>query len=146
MPYRHVMTIYDGSPGSADLLDMVCRIVRPHRAQLTIVHVKSVPRKDPLPIHEPGRDAAVDAEVAEAERFAERRGVRAASGVRYARALGPAVVSEARVRGVDLLALLAPDVVDAAPAERCLGPDLETVLRHATCAVMLCRPSRNAKT
>ena len=146
MPYRHVMTVYDGSPGSADLLDMVCRIVRPHKAQLTILHVKFVPRKDPLPIQEPGRDPAVDAEVSEAERFAERRGVKAASAVRYARALGTAVVSEARVRGVDLLALLAPDVADTAPVERCLGPDLDTVLRHATCAVMLCRPSRNAGT
>ncbi|HUT74400.1 MAG TPA: universal stress protein [Armatimonadota bacterium] len=145
MPYAHAMTVYDGTPAADDVLDMVCRIVRPHRAQLTILHVKLVPLKEPLPRYEPGKDAETDDLVARAERLADSRGVKAASAVRYARALGAVVVSEARVRGVDLLALLAPDVVDRTPAGRCISPDLETVLRRATCAVMLCRPSREGE-
>lgn len=141
MPYRHVVTVYDGTPESDDLLDMVCRIARPHRARLTILHVKLVPLKQPLPTYRPGADPDMDQQVSQAEKLADGRGVKAASVVRYARAVGPAIVSEARVCCADLVALLVPDI-DKAPAERCLGPDLETVLRRATCAVMLCRPAR----
>ena len=141
MPYHHVLTIYDGTPESVNLLDMVCRIVRPHRARLTILAVKIVPLTKPLPVHQPGADPEVDALAAQAEKTAERLGVRAATAVRYARALGPAVVSEARVRGVDLIALLAPDL-DRIPWEEGMAHEVETVLRQATCGVMLCRPSR----
>ena len=146
MSYEHAMVVYDGTPAADDLLDMVCRIVRPHRAQLTILYFKFVPLKEPLPRYEHGRDPEIDGLVARAEKLADSRGVKAASAVRYGRALGAAVVSEVRTRGVDLLALLSPDVVDRMPAGRCIGPDLETVLRQATCAVMLCRPARQAPT
>ena len=142
MPYSHALTVYDGTPAADELLDMVCRIVRPHRAQLTVLCVKIVPLKEPLPRYERGADPDTDAILAKAQKLADSRGVKAATAVRFARALGAAVVSEARTRGVDLLALLAPDVVDRTPAGRCISPDLETVLRRASCSVMLCRPGR----
>ena len=142
MAYRHAMVVYDGTPAADELLDMVCRIVRPHRAQLTILYVILVPLTEPLPKYAPDQDPEADALVGRAEKLADSRGVKAASAVRYGRTLGPAVVSEARAHGADLLALLAPDVVDRTSAGRCVSPDLETVLRRATCAVMLCRPSR----
>jgi nucleotide-binding universal stress UspA family protein len=145
MPYAHAMVVYDGTPAADDLLDMVCRIVRPHRAQLTILYVKFVSLQEALPKYEPGSDPETDALVSRAGKLADSRGVKAAYAVRYARKLGAAVVSEVRTRGVDLLALLAPDAVDRTAAGRCISPDLETVLRHATCAVMLCRPSRGAQ-
>jgi nucleotide-binding universal stress UspA family protein len=141
MAYRHVLTIYDGSTEAEDLLDMVCRIVKPHRAKLTILLVPIVPHTESLPQYEPDKDPRTDALISRAERFAEKRGVRAAHAVRYARALGPAVVEEARAHGVDLLALLAPDP-QRLPTEEGLDTDTETVLREAACAVMLCRPSR----
>lgn len=141
MPYQHVLTIYDGTPEAANLLDMVCRIVRPHRAHLTILVIKIVPLTKPLLVHQPGADPEVDALAVQAEKAAERLGVRAATAVRYARALGAAVVSEARVRGADLIALLAPDL-DRVPWEAGMAHEVETVLRQAACGVMLCRPSR----
>lgn len=145
MPYTHVMTVYDGTPAGDDLLDMVCRIARPHRSRLTILHVKLVPLKDPLPKFEPGSDPEMDALVSKAEKLADDRQVKAASAVRYARALGAVVVSEARVRGVDLLAVLLADVVDKTPSGRCIGPDLEVILRRAVCAVIMCRPGLAAQ-
>jgi len=139
MPYHHVLTVYDGTPESENLLDMVCRIVRPHRARLTILLVKLVPLTKPLPGYEPGAEPEMAALVGQAEQFADKRGVKAASAVRYARALGAAVVSEARTRGVDLVALLAPDM-EALQSESGSAADIDFVLSKSTCAVMLCRP------
>jgi nucleotide-binding universal stress UspA family protein len=139
MPFTHVLTVYDGTPESEDLLDMVCRIVRPHHARLTILIVKVVPLTEPLPDYEAGADAEMDDLVSRAEKFADKRKVKAASAVRYARALGAAVVAEVRTRGVDLVALLAPDI-ETLLSDREAGADTDFVLRKATCAVMLCRP------
>ena len=140
MPLRHVLTVYDGTTESEDLLDMVCRIARSQRAQLTILYVRLVPLKERLPSYEPGKDPEADALVAQAEKMANRRGVRAASAVRYARGLGAAVVAEARVRGVDLVAL--PFSESDWLAARRIGADVEAVLSRATCGVMLYRPGR----
>jgi len=141
MPYKHALTVFDGSAESENLLDMVCGIVRPHRAQLTILHVKLVPLTAALPKYDPAADPETAALLRKAEKFAEKRGVKAASAVRYARVLGSAVVAEARVCGVDLVALLAPDIQKPTPTQT-LDSDIEIVLRKATCAVLLCRPSR----
>jgi len=141
MPYKHALTVFDGSPESENLLDMVCGVVRPHRAQLTILHIKLVPLTEPLPKYDPAADPQTAALLRKAEKFAEKRGVKAASAVRYARVLGSAVVAEARICGADLLALLAPDI-EKQPPNQALDSDIEIVLRKATCAVMLCRPSR----
>ncbi len=76
-----------------------------------------------------------------AEKFASSRKVTAAIAVRYARSIGPAVVSESRLHGTDLLALSVPDI-EMLPSDRVSHTDLRTILRQATCAVMLCRPGR----
>lgn len=140
MPYSHIVAVYDGTPPSEELLDIACRIARSQRARLTILHVNLVPLKERLPVYEPGKDPDTDARIAASEKFASKRGVQAAWAVRYARAVGPAVVAEARVRGADLIALAAQN------AQRATGPglsaDAETVLHRAACAVMLYRPGR----
>jgi len=98
-----------------------------------------VPLTEPLPVYQAGADPEIDALVARAEKLAEKRGVKAASAVRYGRTLGGAVLAEARVCGVDLLAMLAPDA-EALQTQGGLGTDIENVLRKATCAVIICRP------
>jgi len=144
MPYTHALTVYDGTPEADDLLEMVCRIVRPHRAKLTILLVRLVPLTQPLPEYGAGEDAETDALVARANKLADRLRVKSAHAVRYARSLGSVVVAEARAHGVDLVALLAPDP-DRLPTVEGLEPDTEIVLREATCAVMLCRPGRRQR-
>jgi nucleotide-binding universal stress UspA family protein len=141
MPYHHVLTVYDGTDQSEEVLDMVCRIVRPHHARLTILIVKLVPLSEELPTYQAGADPQVDALVQRAERFAASRKVTAATGVRYARAMGPIVVQEARFHGTDLVALAVPDM-ELLPSDRLSHVDLRAVLRQTTCAVMLCRPGR----
>jgi len=141
MPYQHVLTVYDGSPQSEEVLDMVCRIVRPHRARLTVLIVKIVPLTEELPTYAQGADPEIDALVTRADRFAHERRVNIATSVRYARALGPVVISESRLYGTDLVALSVPDL-ELLPSEGVHHTDVRTVLRQTTCAVLLCRPGR----
>jgi nucleotide-binding universal stress UspA family protein len=141
MPYQHVLTVYDGSPESEEVFDMVCRIARPHHARLTILIVKLVPLTEELPTYTQGADPEMDALVVRADRFAHARKVNAATSVRYARTLGPAVVSESRLHGTDLVALTVPDL-ELVPSEGVHHSDVRTVLRQTACAVMLCRPGR----
>jgi nucleotide-binding universal stress UspA family protein len=141
MPFANILAVYDGTPGSDDLLDMVCRIARAHRARLTVLHVKLVPLKEPLPRYAAGIDPEMDALVSNAEKLADSRGVKAASAVRYARAVGAAVLNEVRVRGIDLLAMLTPEAAKLPPGA-CLSTDIEAVLQNARCTVLLCRPAR----
>lgn len=141
MTYQQVLTIYDGTRRSEEVLDMICRIVRPLRARLTILVMRVVPLTQELPVYKQGADAEVDVLLQRAEKLARERGVTSATAVRYVRAVGPAVVSEARLHAVDLLALAVPDL------ERLLSDehehtDVSLVLRQVTCAVMLLRPAR----
>jgi nucleotide-binding universal stress UspA family protein len=142
MPYQHVVTVYDGTPESDDLLDMVCRVARPYRARLTILHLKPVPLREPLPRYTPGEDADTDARVAKAEKLAASHRIEAASVVAYVRARGAAIAAQARICGADLVALLAPAADRTPSAESGLDPDIEFVLRRVACAVMLWRPAR----
>ena len=144
MPYEHVLTVYDGTQESEDVLDMVCRIVRPHRARLTILILKLVPLTEELPTYRSGEHPEVDTLVKRAESFADARRVRAATSVLYARSLGASVVAEARLHSVDLVALAVPDL-ERLPSERAAHEDLRAVLRQTTCAVLLCRPGRKPR-
>jgi len=144
MAYQHVLTVYDGTHESEDVLDMVCRIVRPHRARLTILIAKLVPLRKELPTYHQGEDPEVDALVRRAEEFAEARKVKAATSVLYARTLGASVVAQARVHGVDLVALAVPDL-ERLPSQQAAHEDLRAVLHQTTCAVLLCRPGREPR-
>jgi len=139
LPYHHVLAVYDGTAASEDLLEVACNIARSQHARLTILHVRLVPLTETLPTYERGTDPEIDALVARAEQFAEKRGVKAAGAVHFARTVGGGALDEARTRGVDLLALLAPDR-DRLQSLDSLGTDIEVVLRRAACAVMLVRP------
>ncbi|MDH4180351.1 MAG: universal stress protein [Armatimonadota bacterium] len=141
MAYRHILTIYDGTEDSRQVLDMVCRIARPNKARVTILIVRVIPLAEELPTYAPGVDADVDLLVKDAEDLSDARGVTAAIGVRYARAVAPAVVAESRLHGVDCVALSIPDL-DRMPSEAAWHNEVRTLLRQTTCAVMLCRPGR----
>jgi len=142
MAYQHILAVYDGSEDARQLLDMVCRIARPNKARVTVLIVQVIPLSEELPSYASSVDPIVDALVKEAEGLADARGVRAATGVRYARALAPAVVAESRLHAVDCVALSIPDL-DRMPSEEAWHSEVRTVLRQSTCAVMLCRPARS---
>jgi hypothetical protein len=108
MKCTHALAVWQDTPEAEDMLDMLCRVVRAHRARLTILVVRLVPLTEPLPVYEPGADAEVEAMIARADRFADRLGVKAAHTVRYAREVSSAAAAEMRVHGVDLVGIAMP--------------------------------------
>jgi nucleotide-binding universal stress UspA family protein len=141
VPYDHILTVYDGSPESKDLLDMVCRIARPQRTRLTILILRTVPLTQELPTYRPGSDPSVDGLVREAVEFAQAHHVNAAPTVRYARSLAASVIDESRLLGVDLVALQIPDL-ERLPSDQASHTEVRAVLRQTACAVMLWRHAR----
>jgi hypothetical protein len=141
MAYQHMLAVYDGSEDAQQLLDMVCRIARPNKARVTILIVQVIPLSEELPTYAPGVNPIVDARVKEAESLASARGIQAATSVRYARAIAPAVVAESRTHGVECVALSIPDL-ERLPSEQIWHNEVRTLLRQTACAVMLCRSAR----
>jgi hypothetical protein len=141
MPYKHVLAVYDGTDLAKEVLQMVCRFLRPERGRMTILVLRVLPLSAEIPAHEAGADPDVDAMVREAGHLVDRCGIKAATSVRYARSLGLAVVAEARLHGADLLALAVPDL-DRLTGEQRWHADLRAILRDTTCAIMLLRPGR----
>ncbi len=141
MALEHAIAVYDGSQAAEELLDSVARLVRACRGRLTILIARTVPLAEAMPTYAAGRDPEVDAMVERAERLARSRGVNHAVHVRYVRALGPAVVSEARLHSADLVALPVPDP-GRIPSDLAEWEDLRLVMRQVTCAVMLYRSGR----
>ncbi len=141
MQPEHVIAVYDGTPGADELLDSLSRLVRAYRGRLTILIVRTVRLAEAMPTYTPGADRSVDEMVERAERLARSRGVNHSVHVRYVRAFGPAVVSEARLHSADLVALPVPDP-GRIPSDLAEWEDLRLVMRQVTCAVMLYRPSR----
>jgi hypothetical protein len=141
MPYKHVLAVYDGTDLSKEVLQMVCRFLRPEHGRMTILVLRVLPLSAGLPTYQPGADPETDAMVRDAEHLVDRCGIKAASSVRYARSIGLAAVSEARLHGADLLALAIPDLRQFT-AEQAWHTDLRAILRETSCALMLLRPGR----
>ncbi len=141
MPFKNVLLVYDGSDESKEVLQMVCRFARPDKARVTVLTLRILPLTKGLPTYERGADPETDAMVDEAERLVRRCGLQAATSVRYARALGPTVVAEARLHAADLLALAVPDI-EQHTEEHAWHADLGAILRQTSCALMLLRPGR----
>jgi hypothetical protein len=141
MELEHAIAVYDGSEAAEELLESVSRLVRAWRGRLTILIARTVPLAEPMPTYTPGEDAEMDAMVARADGLARSRSVNHAVHVRYVRALGPAVVSEARLHSADLVALPVPDPGRIA-SDLAEWEDIRLVMRQVTCAVMLYRSGR----
>ena len=122
---------------------MVCRFLRPEHGRMTIVVLRVLPlgRALPLPAYQPGADPEADRMLHEATQLADRCGIKAATSVRYARSVGLAAVAEARLHGVDMLALAVPDI-NLFTDEQRWHSDLRAILRDTTCALMVLRPGR----
>ncbi len=141
MPYKHVLAVYDGTDLSKEVLNMVCRFARPDRARVTLLILRILPLSEGISTYQRGVNPETDRMVDEAEEIVRRCGLQAATSVRYARALGPTVVAEARVHAADLLALAIPDL-EQFKSEQLWHADVTTILRQTSCALMLLRPGR----
>src|SRR6266511_3516158 len=104
-------------------------------AALTALHVIKVPLDQPLEAELTDEEERAAASLAEAKLLAEEHGVEVEGKVVRARALGSAIVEEAREHGVDLI------LMGSAPRwrrqSRFFSPTVDYVLRRAPCEVMV---------
>jgi len=123
-----------GSIGE-EMLATAIKLAQERGSAVEALHVIRVPLDRPLdaPLEEEERRAAESIE--EARLLGEEHGVEVAGGTVRARAIGQAIVEEARRRGVDLI------VLGSAPRwrrqSRFFSPTVEYVLRKAPCEVLV---------
>jgi CIC family chloride channel protein len=104
-------------------------------ATIEALYVISVPLSEPLDAELVDAEERAFATLAEARLLGEANGVEVHTETVKARAIGPAIVEEARARGVDLI------VLGSSPRWRrqsaFFSPTVEHVLRNAPCEVLV---------
>ena len=137
MAFGKVLAVVTGDPSDDAVVERAADLVRSDKGQMLTLYVIRVDRGLPV-------DADVPPAVAKGEdvlRGVEER-VRLPKGdvsaeLLQARELGPAVVQEASVRGVD--AIVVGTSYQREYGSFSLGADIPYILEHARCTVMLWR-------
>ena len=140
MAFDKVLAVVTGDRSDDVVVARAADLVRPNKGQLLTLYVIKVDRGLPV-------DADVPPAVAKGEdilRGVEER-VRLPKGdvsaeLLQARELGPAVVQEASVRGVN--AIVVGTSYQREYGSFSLGADIPYILEHAPCTVMLWREAR----
>ena len=133
--YRHILVPMKLGPIGEEVLATAIKLAEEQSAKLTAMHVIKVPLDKPLeaPLQDEEEQAA--ASLAEATEIAGEHGVTVAGRIVRARALGPAIVDEAKASGADLI------LMGSAPRwrrqSRFFSPTVDYVLRRAPCEVMV---------
>jgi APA family basic amino acid/polyamine antiporter len=133
--YRHILVPMKLGPIGEEVLATAIKLAEEQNAKLTAVHVIKVPLDQALdaPLYDEEERAA--ASLAEAKQIGREHGVEVDGVIIRARALGSAIVEEARTREADLI------VLGSAPRwrrqSRFFSPTVDYVLRHAPCEVMV---------
>jgi APA family basic amino acid/polyamine antiporter len=118
-----------------EVLATAIKLAEERGSTVSVVHVVRVPLD--LPLDAPMLDAEerAEASIAEAKLLASEHNVNVEGEIVRARALGEAIVEQARKRDVDLI------VLGSAPRwrrqSRFFSPTVDYVLRRATCEVMV---------
>jgi basic amino acid/polyamine antiporter, APA family len=118
-----------------EVLATAIRLAEERGSTVSVLHVVRVPLDQPLdaPVHD--AEERAEASLAEAKLVAAEHGVEVEGEIVRARALGEAIVEQARERDVDLI------VLGSAPRwrrqSRFFSPTVDYVLRRAPCEVMV---------
>lgn len=134
--YRILIAV-DGGDGDRDAVRMACRLARETRGTVFAVHVIEVKRSLPL-------NAALDADVHEGERvlrraqdFADEEDGTIETDLLQAREPGPAIVTEAMEKQIDLLLVGMGYRTRFGQFE--MGETIPYLLKNAPCRVMVLR-------
>ena len=133
--YHHILVPMKLGLIGEEVLATAIKLAEEQDAKLTALHVIKVPLDQPLDasLHEQEEGAA--ASLAEAKQIGSEHGVEVEGEIVRARALGSAIVEQARERGADLI------LMGSAPRwrrqSRFFSPTVDYVLRRAPCEVMV---------
>jgi basic amino acid/polyamine antiporter, APA family len=122
-------------PIGEEVLATAIRLAEERGSTVSALHVIAVPLDKPLEADMVEAEERAEASLAEAKLLAGEHGVTVEGKVVRARAIGEAIVEEARREGVDLI------VMGSSPRwrrqSRFFSPTVDYVLRHAPCEVMV---------
>ena len=118
-----------------EVLATALKLAEEHGASVRVLHVVRVPLEQPLDAPMDEEEEAAEASLAEAKLIASEHQVHIEGEIVRHRALGEAIVENARKHGSDLV------VLGSAPRwrrqSRFFSPTVDYVLRHAPCEVMV---------
>lgn len=133
--YEQILVPMKIGPIGEEVLATAIRLAEERGCSLSALHVISVPLEKPLDAPMLDADERAEASLAEAKLLASEHGVTVRADIVRARAIGEAIVEEAKVQEADLI------VMGSAPRwrrqSRFFSPTVDYVLRHAPCEVMV---------
>lgn len=133
--YENILVPMKLGPIGEEVLATAIKLAEERGCAISAVHVIAVPLDKPLDAEMLEAEERAEASLAEAKLLAAEHGVTVEGKIVRARAIGEAIVDEARRGGVDLI------VMGSAPRwrrqSRFFSPTVDHVLRHAPCEVMV---------
>jgi basic amino acid/polyamine antiporter, APA family len=133
--YRRILVPMKLGPIGEEVLATAIKLAEEQGAALSALHVIRVPLDRPIDAELAEQEEQAHASLAEARELASEHGVDVEERLVRARALGQAIVEEARESGADLI------LMGSAPRwrrqSRFFSPTVDYVLRRAPCEVMV---------
>jgi APA family basic amino acid/polyamine antiporter len=133
--YERILVPMKLGPIGEEVLATAIKLAEERGSTVSALHVVAVPLDKPLEAPMIDAEERAEASLAEAKLLAAEHGVTVEGKIVRARAIGEAIVEEARREGVDLI------VVGSSPRwrrqSRFFSPTVDYVLRHAPCEVMV---------
>jgi basic amino acid/polyamine antiporter, APA family len=133
--YERILVPMKLGPIGEEVLATAIKLAEERGSTVSALHVIAVPLDKPLDAYMIEAEERAEASLAEAKLLAAEHRVTVEGNVVRARAIGEAIVEEARKEGVDLI------VMGSSPRwrrqSRFFSPTVDYVLRHAPCEVMV---------
>jgi len=133
--YQRILVPMKLGPIGEEVLGTAIKLAEERGCAVRALHVIRVPLDQPLDAPLEDAEEEAEASLAEAKLLASEHGIEVEGSVVRARAIGEAIVHEAREKGADLI------VVGSAPRwrrqSRFFSPTVDYVLRRAPCEVIV---------
>ena len=137
MEFKRILVAIDGSKVDADVIQLACSLAKPNKGKVWVTYVIQLERSLPLDAEIKLEVDRAEAALDMAEKVAEDYDYEVSTDLLQARAMGPALVSEAAERDADLL--LIGIGYQTRFGEFSLGEIVPHVLKNAQCRVMVMR-------
>ena len=134
---KKVLVAVSGGRADDEAIILACKLAKQSKAKIYAIYVIEVKRALPLDADLPMESTWGEEVLSHAETVAEKQDCALEIELLQARQAGPAIVDEARERGIDLIILGMDYKLHF--GEFTLGRAAPYVLRNAACRVWICR-------
>jgi APA family basic amino acid/polyamine antiporter len=137
LEYRRLLVPVIGGQPSDDAMDLACRLSAERGARIVALTVVEVPLDRSLTSEFPELEREANRELDQAAAIGDSYGVRVLTRLDRAHSAGPAIVSEAKARGTELIVVGSPRRRLTARQRAVFGMTVDYVLKHASCRVLV---------